>query len=65
MEVGNFGWKLLLNTLAWTMNINSCILMVKIKRKQHIEKIVTEPVSHEAVAELSYELVVMSSSLEM
>lgn len=59
--ISSLGWKCLLNTLSWTMNINPGVSVFEIRRKTRVENLVPEPVSHEVVEELRNELIVMTS----
>lgn len=50
------------DALGWVMNLNPGASMVEIQRRQGVEKVFAEPVSHDIVAELRSELVILSSS---
>lgn len=47
------------------MNINPKVRMIELRRKQEVERIVPDPVSHEVVAELRNELVVLTSPIDL
>lgn len=55
------GGKLFLSALEWTLNISPRVSTVEIQRKQVVEKMVVDPVSHATVEELRNELIIMSS----
>lgn len=57
----SYSWKLLLNSLAWVLNIKPGIELVEIARTHLPEKVMAPVVSHETVADLRNELVVLVS----
>lgn len=58
------GWKSLVDALSWLLGIFPRTVTAEIRRRQAVDKIVAQPISHEIVAELRNELVVLSSGID-